>query len=245
MWLPRWLGEVYSKLYAAFDLEPFKFDEAKALLKSDKSWLNVAFSRLHSKRVLYIHAKLRPRLYRVIRPDSFLLMAAGEIKDLYKIKQERYIQLVSDITTLLIKRYGKLSVCLYGSVARGTARSESDLDLLVVSDDFKGSVSSRLDQLYELEGMVSDEIERLRRLGIDAGISFYPLRREEVLRTPPILLDLTVDGIILHDDDFFLEGALSRLRARLTELGARRICEDDVLYWDLKPDYKFGEVIEI
>ncbi|MEM4158090.1 MAG: nucleotidyltransferase domain-containing protein [Candidatus Methanomethylicaceae archaeon] len=245
MWLPRWLGEVYSKLYLEFGLEPFKFDDAKDLLRSDKSWLNVAFSKLHSTRALYIHARLRPRLYRVIRPESFVLISAGVMKNLSKIKQERYLQLISDITKLLIERYEKLSVCLYGSVARGTARPDSDLDLLVVSDGFEGSISSRLDRLSDLEVMVSDEIDRLKRLGIETGISFYPLRREEVLRTPPILLDLTVDGIILYDEDQFLESILSRLKIRLNELGARRISAEDTLYWDLKPDYRFGEVIEL
>ncbi|MBM5806040.1 MAG: hypothetical protein FJZ49_08290 [Candidatus Verstraetearchaeota archaeon] len=246
MWLPRWLGEAYSKLYFEFGLEPFKFEEARSLLKSDKIWLNVAFSRLHSLRALYVHARTRPRLYRLIKPETLTLITTGEIKDLAKIKQERYLQLICDITSLLIKNYGKASVCIYGSVARGTARPDSDVDLLIVSDDFDGSLTSRIERLCDLEDRVSDELKRLRKYGIDTGISFYPLRREEVLRSPLILLDLTVDGIIIHDQALLLERALTRLKSRLAELGARRIlANDDMWYWDLKPDYKFGEVIEL
>jgi hypothetical protein len=29
MWIPKWLGEVYSKLYVNFGVEPFTFEKAK------------------------------------------------------------------------------------------------------------------------------------------------------------------------------------------------------------------------
>lgn len=72
------------------------------------------------------------------------------------------------------------------------------------------------------------------------------MRREEVLRLPTLLLDLTEDGIVLYDEESFLERTLTRLKARLSELNAKRVfIGEDSWYWDLKPDYKFGEVIEL
>jgi len=38
---------------------------------------------------------------------------------------------------------------------------------------------------------------------------------------------------------------LARLKRRLDELGARRVWMGRKWYWVLKPDAKFGEVIEI
>jgi hypothetical protein len=43
-----------------------------------------------------------------------------------------------------------------------------------------------------------------------------------------------------------LERTLTRLKARLSELNAGRVfIGEDSWYWDLKPDYKFGEVMEL
>jgi len=38
---------------------------------------------------------------------------------------------------------------------------------------------------------------------------------------------------------------LSDFRERLDRLGARKVFQGDRWYWDLKPDYKPGEIFEI
>lgn len=54
------------------------------------------------------------------------------------------------------------------------------------------------------------------------------------------------DARILHDRGGFFATVLAGLRERLRELGARRVfLEDGSCYWDLKPDYRFGEIFEI
>jgi len=59
-------------------------------------------------------------------------------------------------------------------------------------------------------------------------------------------LDLTDDGVILYDRNRFLEATLLELKMKLLRLGARRIFIDkEKWYWDLKPDYKFGETIAV
>jgi predicted nucleotidyltransferase len=247
MWIPRWLGETYARLYLEFGLEAFTLSNAVKVIGRDEKWVNVAFSRLHKLRLLYLFERSRPRLYRVVSPEAMILVLSGRIRNLDKVRQERYLQLVIDASLHLMRNYRLTSICLYGSVARGTARRDSDVDLLVVSDDFSGSLASRVEHvLQDLERKVSGEVERLRKYEVDTGLSIYPLRREEVLRLPPILLDLTEDGIVLYDEGSFLERTLTRLKARLSELNAKRVfIGEDSWYWDLKPDYKFGEVIEL
>lgn len=243
--MPRWLGGLYSKLYAKFGVEVFTFSQAREYLGADKALLNVAFSRLHSLRALYLHSRTRPRLYRLIKPESFVLMCAGAIKNVGAIRQERYLQLICDVVEELAREYSDCSVCIYGSVARGDARPESDVDFLVVSDQFEGPRTRRVEELCLIEGRVADELKRLRGYGIYASLSFYPLRRDGVLKFPPVMLDVTADGVVVRDDGF-LEGAISSLRRRLSRLGARRVfLKDGSWYWDLKPDYKFGEVVEL
>ena len=56
---------------------------------------------------------------------------------------------------------------------------------------------------------------------------------------------MTEDARILHDADGCLARVLDRLRHRLRELGSRHVWRGDAWYWDLKPDYRWGDVIEL
>ncbi|HHT9155446.1 MAG TPA: nucleotidyltransferase domain-containing protein, partial [Candidatus Tripitaka sp. YC43] len=63
---------------------------------------------------------------------------------------------------------------------------------------------------------------------------------------PWLLLDVMDHGIILLDRGGILKGELKKIKSRLKELGSRRVVlEDGTWYWDLKPDWRPGEVIEI
>ena len=61
----------------------------------------------------------------------------------------------------------------------------------------------------------------------------------------PLFLDMIEDARMLHDQDDFLRRTLAEFKARLDRLGARRVWRGNAWYWDLKPDYKPGEVFEL
>ena len=62
----------------------------------------------------------------------------------------------------------------------------------------------------------------------------------------PLYLDIVEDGVLLLDRGRFFEDVLGGMRARMRELGSRRIFLDDgTWYWDSKPDFRWGEVVEI
>ena len=149
----------------------------------------------------------------------------------------RYRLLAEELVKHLLKFFGDrlVSVVLYGSVGRGEASEESDIDLLIVAE---GLPKGR----FERQGIFST-IER--ELGEDAA-RFSPILKtpEEASRITPLYLDLVEDSIILYDRDDFMRRVLDRLR-RLRELGARRVWEGKSWYWILKPDLRFGEVFEI
>ena len=67
------------------------------------------------------------------------------------------------------------------------------------------------------------------------------------LRTHPwILLDIADHGRIFLDPEGVLARELEAVRVRLRELGSRRIERPDgSWYWDLKPDWRPGEVVEL
>jgi len=246
MWIPKWLGEIYSKLYSSFELELFTFQQAREKLIIQENKLAVAFSKLHAKRGLLIFKPGKPRAYRLLDPENFLLLASENIRNVEKIPQERYLQLICSCHRQVSKSFETCSFAVYGSVARGTATSTSDIDILVISEDFQGSLGSRIEKLNEVEAFFQEELRWLSHRKIYTSLSFYPLKKEEAKRLPSIFLDLTEEAVILHDENQFLERLLVTFKAKLLQQGAKRIFIDKKhWYWDLKPDYKFGEKVEI
>lgn len=143
--------------------------------------------------------------------------------------------------------YGErlVSVALFGSVARRTARPDSDLDLLLVVRDLPCGRRARLATF----GAVEEHLRPMMVALVDQGLvtDVMPvLRTPAELREPtPLLLDLTEDAIILEDHGGTLQATLDDLRTRLRRLGSRRIWDDEGWYWDLKPTYRRGEDVEI
>jgi len=137
------------------------------------------------------------------------------------------------------------SLALFGSVARRTARADSDLDLLLVVDGLPRGRSARLASFDLVEAALADRIAALARADIRVELSPV-LRTPEDLRTAsPLMLDLTEDAVVLEDRGGVLAAALGDLRARLRRSGARRIWRGTQWYWDLKPDYRRGEIIRL
>jgi len=131
------------------------------------------------------------------------------------------------------------------SVGRGTPRPDSDIDLLLVVDDLPDGRIARVEEFAEIERSIADVFVTVRQRGITTTLSPVLKTRAEIAHGSPLLLDLGDDARMLVDRDGFLAGALAALRARLDALGARRIWRGNAWYWDLKPDYRPGDVIEL
>ncbi len=160
-----------------------------------------------------------------------------------------YQNLVNDFIGRCRQNFGNhlKAVALYGSVARGSAQLTSDIDLILVFDNLPKVRCKRMDMIFPLvrEAENSRAAQVLRDKGFYPSISPLLYTVEEIERTQPILLDVTEDGILLFDNGV-LANKLQRLRERLKELGAKRVVQEDgSMYWDLKPDWRPGEEIEL
>jgi predicted nucleotidyltransferase len=146
---------------------------------------------------------------------------------------DRYIRLLRD-------RFGEnlVSVVLFGSRARGETRPESDVDLLVVVRGLPRRRFERYSGLPDLAREVSAAFAQ--------AVAPILLTPEEAQRVKPYYLGMLSGHEILHDRDGFFAGVLDRLRQRLAELGSRRhVDRDGHEYWDLKPDWKPGDVVRL
>lgn len=134
-----------------------------------------------------------------------------------------------------------VSVVLFGSVARGEAREDSDIDALVVADGFAPRLSERRRPL-----LAAWEQVRAERGLAGAEWNLVTRTPAEAAHHSPLYLDIAEDGILLFDRDGFFHAILERMRARMHVLGSRRVrLPDGSHYWDLKPDFQFGEIVRI
>lgn len=140
----------------------------------------------------------------------------------------KYKEALSELLAFLKDklRENLISVVVFGSVARGTFKEHSDVDLLVVSRNFPKKLVDRIDLF------VDKTFEISMKYGIN--ISIIPLKIDEAQSTQPIYLDMAYEGIILYDRDNFIEKKLNDLRKKLEKMGAERVPYKRGYFWKLK-----------
>jgi predicted nucleotidyltransferase len=133
-------------------------------------------------------------------------------------------------------RFGQelLVVAAFGSQVTGTARPESDLDVLLI---IRGLPRRRLDRRRLVDPVAHDVSDAFAERA-----STILLTPEEAGSVKPFYLGMLEGHLALLDRGGFLAGVLSRLRERLRALNARQLRDEyGNVYWDLKPDYVLGE----
>lgn len=130
---------------------------------------------------------------------------------------------------------GFAGLVLFGSWARGEAREDSDVDVMVVLKGVKGmEVRSRI---YRV---VAEEVGRPVTL-IDVGLE--ELGRE-CLEVTPLLLNTLYDGVVVFDRIGILEELKERVARLVEKAGLVRYKTPDGKYGWKRVDGKPLEVVE-
>lgn len=137
------------------------------------------------------------------------------------------------------------SLAVFGSVGRGMPRPDSDIDLLIVADPLPDGRVARVAEFRSVELALAPQVTRARAVGLTPEWSPVLKTRSEVQAGSLLFLDMIDDARILVDRGGFFRAFLDAFAARLAARGARREWRGSAWYWDLKPDFRPGEVFEL
>ena len=232
---------VYAAAYDIFREELFTAEDAGRRLGYRRTGTLRVIRGLRRRLLLANFDRSR---YRLLGPAD-AEFAAGRMLNLSRAKPGCYLHLMVKAVRMMASHFGDrlVSVCLYGSVARGEARANSDVDLLVVLEKLDGGPVHALRTVY---GCLEDlRLERrfLLRHGVATDVSIYPLAREEARRFHPIYLDVAEDGIVLYDVGGFFAHLQFQAVGTLINSGGVKVRSRGEWFWRMPKDFVFGEPI--
>lgn len=151
------------------------------------------------------------------------------------IRQKENIRLIEQYLEIIRRRVNVSGVMLFGSVARGDAKPyksyESDIDLIVISEDLPADLEKRLLYKIEVETGTKSRVQT---------IWMTPKELEEHIEAKSgYVLDAFYEGIILYDPADFLERKKAEL---MEELNKKKVSK---LKWGYSWNIKAGEVVEL
>jgi len=160
---------------------------------------------------------------------------------------EAFEEIVQALPAACLAVYGDRlkSVAIYGSVARGTMRPDSDIDVLIVADALADSRAARMDEFERIDRILAARVAVARGAGVHTIVIPTLKTPDEVRAGSPLYLDMTDQARILYDPEGLLRSYLDDLAQRLRAMGARRVPFGGGYYWELKPDFRWGDRIEL
>jgi len=240
---PPWLFRRYSELLFQTNYLPFTVGQARRVFSGGEVPPAVQLARLSKLGWLDRWAR---GTYRVVHPLVCMReMVTPGWRGL--VQQKDRLPILELAVARVFEEFGSAlrSLILFGSLARGTAKEESDIDLLLVADGLPESYDKRLAMIRSI--LSFEPIEKWRSLlwnerHVYPLVEVIPLTVEEALTTHPFYLDMTESAIMIYDIDFFFTRKLDDLKARLEKIGAfKSVLPSGQRFWVLAKDASAAE----
>jgi predicted nucleotidyltransferase len=116
-----------------------------------------------------------------------------------------------------------ISVVLFGSAARETQSFDSNIDILIIARELPKGRIKRIREFESVEEEIEPHLKSLKEEGINTYISAVIKSPQEAKKGSPLFFDMVEDAKIIFDRDDFFHGVMTRLKDRLTALGAERV----------------------
>ncbi|MCX8188967.1 MAG: nucleotidyltransferase domain-containing protein [Nitrososphaeria archaeon] len=243
--LPNWLTDKYFALFSFFSFTPFRVEDAKLVLDD----INISLLLYRMCEYGWVD-RVERGVYRVVHPFVALMEASGFVWR-NKIKQRDRLPVLELCVARLFEVLGSRleSIVLFGSLSKGTAKPESDIDLLVVAKELPESYSERTSIIHEIVSfkLMDDIIIYLwKNYGIYADLDILLIDERETNITHPFYLDMVKDAIIIYDKNNIMSNKIEEVRKKLEKIGAKRFEEPDgSWYWILSPAPDMVREIEL
>lgn len=163
----------------------------------------------------------------------------------YKLK---YYQVIEKMKTLLINYYCDriCSIVVFGSVGRDKFHPESDIDILIILTDAPKGRFNRFKEFYDnVYLMIEEYIKTFNKSGLNIQVSPIIKTKDEAEYGRPLFIEMADECKVIFDKNNYFNNLLDKVRAKLREYKSEKIPFKGSYYWKLKPDYKWGEEIEI
>lgn len=110
-----------------------------------------------------------------------------------------------------------ISICIYGSYARGAATKDSDIDILVIANDIAKKRIDRTDAIIKIKDAMA----------LKTPADILLLTEDECIANfrghNPLFLDIVLDGVVVFDTNEFIKALVEKTREYMKEKGIRRI----------------------
>ncbi len=152
----------------------------------------------------------------VIRAKSNRKVTFSDVINEFIKKKVNFLKLDMDIQNYILTFVDQvkqdknvLGIMLFGSIARGTFNSYSDIDILVVVD---GNVLTYFDKLEQIIKEIDPMRQKLVAKGLHLYISEVILKKEDLAEFRPFYISLLEEGTILYEKDGILSEFISNLK---------------------------------
>ena len=239
--MPKWIGKRYAKLWTHFKEELFTYKEAKPLFEK---YTSNYLSELKKSQALVVFEKVGRRKYRLFSPKYYIYNYAHKIS-LKSLSQTEYAHLLVKLFYILKENLADtlLSMGLFGSVAKGTAKKDSDIDLFIITENLDLTFVERTEYFLDLkrDNTIKEEVEFLRSRGYNPKINFI-IKEKNNLSANYFTIDITFDMLVIYDTGVlkqFLEENKEKIKKQGIE---KKYLDQEKYYLDL--NIEFGEEYE-